>query len=92
MGLVQTAEGAGVHTATSPTYYPGVAPTRKLALCLSGPSFLPESPIPCNPGCLHSGSPVGVAPMSHPAVWPWRRGQPRCGVLPWALEGVRGRE
>lgn len=52
----------------------------------------PVDPVPCSPGCLHSGFPAGEAPKSRPAAWPWRRGRPRCGVLPWALEGVRGGE
>ena len=54
--------------------------------------FSAGAPVPCSPGCLRSGFPAGVGPTSHPAAWPWRRGQPRCGAPPWALEGERGGE
>lgn len=69
---------------------PWVTPNPQPGPWTPGPSFW--HPVPCSPGCLHSGSPVGVAPMSRPAVWPWGCGWPRCGVLSWALEGVRGGE
>lgn len=92
MDCVQTAEGAGAELRASPTTSCGSLITPSLALCPSEPSSLLERPVPCSLGCLHSGSPGGVAPMSCPAVWPWHCGRPRCGVLPWALESVRGGE